>query len=334
MSLLRKARRAAEKQKKSVEKARKKEAQKQENIYRKNRSFAGLFNSEEERDKCLEKLLARYKRGEKLTLREADLMCFSMYPEDQTKYSICDDTRFTTLYLRHFDARINGHSLTDGDQKQLNDFAKVWEAKVWDEAMSGDRVYIETRKETKETIKKMRKSLTDSGLSPEEISIKEKEIILRSKNTYIKVNQVLENTGSNELSLNLCGKEVHIDEFTLIHTFFRHYSELTKQYDDNKSHFTPEIYLDQLPIILKEKILEPIEKSGVLGGDLPQSIFIKYFGRLYRIYFNEKSVNSGHATVMRVNTFYPVDQEKDLQDSKKYHFRKVGNNLHIGVLPT
>ncbi len=57
MSLLRKARRAAEKQKKSVEKARKKEAQKQENIYRKNRSFAGLFNSEEERDKCLEKLL-------------------------------------------------------------------------------------------------------------------------------------------------------------------------------------------------------------------------------------------------------------------------------------
>ncbi len=332
MRLLRKARRAAEKQNRKVEKARQKEGKKQKEIYRATSTRTG-FSSESEWDEYCESLLVRHKGGETLTLKEADILCLALRPEERIKYSICDNTRFTMLYLNHFDGAINNYSLTAEEQRQLNEFASDWENKIWDEAMSNDRIYLEIRKETKNRIKEMRKHFADTGLSSEDISEKEKEMILRSKSVYIKVNEVLESLDTNELILGICGEEIHIDEFTLIHTFFRHYSELTKQYDDKKSYFTPEIHYDHLPIILKEKILEPIEKSGVFGSSLPQGIFIKYYGRLYKIYFNEKSVNSGHDTVRRINTFYPVDQKTELQDSKKYNFKKINKNLQVGVIP-
>ncbi len=330
MNFFRKVRRMAEKHKLITEKSRKREAQRRESTYRKSRSYTELFKTKEERDEYLNLLLDRYKKGETLTLREADILCSSLRPENRSQYSICDDKRFTWLYLSHFDAGINGYSLHTNEQDQLNDFATKWEAKIWADEMSADRIYIETRKETRDTIKKMRKSL--DGLCQSEIAQKEKEIILRSKNTYIKVKRVLENLGANELNLTMSGEEVHIDEFTLIHSFFRHYSELTKQFDDKKSYFTPEIPTEQLPTILRDNILKPIEESGVFWHNLPQSIFIKYFGRLYRIYFNSKPLDNGNKTVKRVNTFFPVDQEKDLQASKKYSYRSIGQNLYVGVM--
>lgn len=328
MGLKRKARRYAEKLRSKAEKLRIKEAQKLERIYRKSRSYTDLFESEEQRDEYLNKLLERYHNGDNLTLRERDILCTSLHQEYRSEYPICDDSRFNRLYLSHFDAGINGYSLSEDAQNQLNVFATDWESKIWDDVMSEDRVYIETRKETRDTIKKMRKA--HGVLCESEIAQKQIEIILRSKNTYIKVKRVLESLGANELVLNMGEEEVHIDEYTLIHSFFRHYSELTKQFDDNKSYFTPEIPTEQLPNILLDNILKPIEKAKVFRQYLPQSIFIKYFGRLFRIYFNSKSVDNGNRTVKRVNTFYPVDQEKDLEASKQLTYRKINKNLYVG----
>lgn len=265
-----------------MKKAREKEAQRQLMLMRQ-KSYSNLFSSEEERNEYLMSLQTESKQGAALTLREIDILCSSLYPEDQEDCAICDDTRFSQLFLKHFDAGMNNYFLPQYEQQQLDDFVHDWRASIEKDDMSNDRIYIETRKETRYAMKCMKKDPAFQNLSPTLVEKKEKGILLRSKFLYIKIRKIIENIGSNELIVNLAGEEVHIDIFILIHTFSRHYSELTKQYNDNKSYFTPEIIGEQLPIILKEKILIPIEGSGVLGKDLPQSIFIKYFGQLYRI---------------------------------------------------
>lgn len=334
MSFSRKARRIADKSKLKAGKSRQRETQKQRNIYRKNYYITKSFSSEEEWKEYLDDLMSRHLNGENLSLKEADILCTAMFPTDRTRYSICDDTRFNLLYLKYFESLIKDYNILPDEQTQLNDFVNNWKATIMNDQMVEDRIYLETRKETRLTIKGMRKAFDGKGLSPCDIAQKEKEIILRSKFIYIKVNRILENLGSKELVLTIGDTEVHIDEYSLVHSLFRHYSELTKQFNDNKSYFTPEIPVEQLPIILQEKILAPIEKAGVLGNSLPQDIFVKYFGKLYRIYFNRKHIDNGRRAVQRVNTFYPVEQEKDIQESKNYTYRKINNNLYVGINKT
>lgn len=331
MGVSRKGQRLAQKNNVQAEKNRSKEALIRQQLSSSNRAYSELFSNEEDRYKYLESLLKRHNSGEYLTPREIDILCSGMSSEEQMNYSICDGIRFTRLHRDYIFAKQNHYSLSEEEQIQIDEFLNKWEIEIWDNRDDNDRVYIELRKETRLTIKSMKRFYSDKKLTPNELELKENEIILRSKNIYIKVKRIMENLGKNALIMNMGNEEVHIDEFTLIHSFFRHFSELTKQYDDNKSYFSPEFPIEELPKLLSEKILEPINTDGTLKNPLPKSIFFKYFGRLYRLYFEDKFVNNGHNTVKRVNTFYPAEQRKDTEASKKYHFKKINKNLYIGV---
>lgn len=332
MGILKRMSRFLENRKKTTEKSRSREALRQLNQMRQN-AYSNLFPSEKDRDNYLISLLEKLKNSSPLTLKEADILCSNLYPQDQLNCFACEDTRFISLYLKHFDSVVNNiSSLSIDEQKQIMDFMTHWRILIMTDCVSSDIVYMETRKETRHAIRCMKKNSAYNNLSNIEIQSKEQEIFLRSKYLYIKICRIVEELGSNEIVMNFAGEDIHIDIFTLVHTFFRHYSELTKQYNDHKSYFTPEIIAEKLPTILVKRILTPIEESGALNGTLPQSLFIKYYGQLYRLYFNQKYVNNGHVIINRVNTFYPVNQAKDLSDTKIYIFKKINPNLYVGVL--
>lgn len=187
-----------------------------------------------------------------------------------------------------------------------------------------------TRKETRTMIRQI---TSDNTLSSDEKEDAQREIILRSKAIYIKIKETLQNLSQNTYALGLCGEEIHIDTFSLTHVMFRHYSEMTKPFDDNKSYFTPELP-NELILPKLYNILEKIKNSGLLGNELPQSIFFEHLGRLYRVYFKEvtKSETSrGNYKVQRVNTFYPVETQKDLNDAKKLTARNIKPFLKVYI---
>lgn len=325
----RKARRLAEKTKSQLEKRRTQEASNKQKQVRKSRAYTDMYENEDDWHEHLSKLQERYERGDNLTLREADILCLGLKEAVRINCSICDDTRFVRLYLNHFHAQQNNGYISEDHKKQLDEFTSKWKAEILDDRHDTDRLYIEVRKETRLTIKSMKSQ--NSSLSSAELVHKENEIFLRSKNIHIKIKRLLEGLGTSTLKLNIGGEEVHLDEFTLIHSLFRHYSELTKQYNDKKSYFTPEIPIEEFPTIVKERILGPISEDGAFENSLPKSIFLKYYGRLYRLYFEDKSIENGHSTVKRVNTFYPVDQDKDIEASKNYFFKKLNAHLSVGI---
>lgn len=326
----RKALREAKRNKKRLEEKGNKLAETNEKIYEKENFYTNQFKNEKERKKYLNDLLERHLNGEILSLRNADILCSSLRPELRAEHSICDDTIFIDLYLIHFDLTVKGEGLQEGAQLKLNQFIYDWEEKVYSKENSSDRIYIEVRKETKDTIKKLRKALVVKGLSEKEIKMRKKEVILKSKFTYIKVKRIIESLGTNELVVEAAGTKIYLDEFTLIHSFFRHYAEPTKQYDDGKTYFTREIFLEKMLPVLAEKIIGPIGNQAIFSI-LPQSIFIKYYGRLYRIYFKEKYLVDGKTKIWRVNSFYPVEHTKDLNDSKSLTFKKLNKVLDVGI---
>jgi hypothetical protein len=182
-------------------------------------------------------------------------------------------------------------------------------------------------------LEKWKASISDSDLSAEKMSDQAREIIFQSKATYVKAKNTLMHLGIDRAKLTFCGEEVHVDECSLIHILFRHFAPETKPYDDQKSHFTPVIRVETLILKLKE-ILENIEKSGQLGDTIPADVFFRHYGRLYRVYFHQVTkfeVGKEDFLVYRVNTFYPVDQKKDINDSKELTAEKIDKWLKVYI---
>ncbi|HMR44605.1 MAG TPA: hypothetical protein PKC40_12260, partial [Saprospiraceae bacterium] len=215
----------------------------------------------------------------------------------------------------------------------LDEFYETWKRKIYAQEQTNDQVYMEIRKETKEMIKKMRENHEARGFSEEDIYESEREIIWRSKAVYVKANKIIKDIGRSIYSLTFCGNELHIDVFSLIHILFRHYAELTKPHNDNKSHFSeipPELLMESL-----YNILLKIEKSGHLKtDDMPVDIFFEYYRQLYRIYFKKvkkSEKNRGLYEIYRVNTWYPVEAEKDIKDAENLTAKKVGKWLDVWI---
>ena len=64
----------------------------------------------------------------------------------------------------------------------------------------------------------------------------------------------------------------------------------------------------------------------MIGTTIPDDIFFKHYGRLYRVYFNQVTKSEsgrGDYSVYCVSSFYPVDQEKDIADSKEFTAEKI-----------
>ena len=335
---------------KKLERAVRKEKVKNNKEVEKLYAYPLNFSSEAQRIPHLQSLMEKHIDGEELTPKEITYMCGSIDRSTRHQFDVCDDARFYNLYLDHFQVRNNLRAVnngsyppgfierenrrmysaqaTDNRNLALNDFHDTWKARIVDNTQNNDKVYMEIRKETRKMINQIQANNT---LSTDEKEAAEREIILRSKAIYFKIKQTLQNLNQDIYDLELCGEEVHIDTFSLTHVMFRHYSEMTKPFEDNKSYFTPELP-NELILPKLHTILQKIEDSGLLGDDLPQSIFFEHLGRLYRIYFKEvtkSKAGRGMYTVQRVNTFYPVEMSKDLNDAKQLTARNVEPFLKV-----
>jgi hypothetical protein len=336
---------AARKYKKDLEKAREKEAIRENREVLKVIAYPHTFRDDMELFPHLNELETRYEKGEKLNGKEIEYMCKSKYYEGRLELEEWDDYRFYRIYLEHimlkhrfglpaetatkaekflYKKKFNPET-TEIRNQALDKFYTEWKAKIAAPLSTSDLLFMEVQKETNETLKKKKASINEEDLSAEKMGNQEREIIFQSKATYVKAKNTLMHLGIDRAELTFCGEEIHIDECSLVHILFKHFAPETQPYDDQKSHFTPVIRVETLIIKLKE-ILEKIEKSGWIGTTIPDDIFFKHYGRLYRVYFDKVTKSEsgrGDYSVYRVSSFYPVDLEKDIADSKEFTVEKI-----------
>jgi len=185
------------------------------------------------------------------------------------------------------------------------------------------------QKETRDEIK----SLKSSGIDVEsdEYDKKINEIHYYSKYLYIHTSRVFGLKGIEEKVVLLNSKDIHINYYTIVHIMNRHFSPNQKQYESDKTFFTPDIMFDELIDFLSE-IIDSIDKSGFYDTDPPYKISIRYKDKPYQIYFNKvtkQKEGSGNYECYRINTFYQISEPEDLKKLEGQSIERINEDLEL-----
>lgn len=132
---------------------------------------------------------------------------------------------------------------------------------------------------------------------------------LRNKFIYLTAKEVFENFDNQQLTLILNGKQIIINEQSVIHITNRHFAEAVKRFRSKRSfhneNFHPKLLNKQLQIIFQQ-----FEQAGGLNSTYLNEINFKYKGDIYRIYTNDGKNNRGDITI---STFFILEDPKQLQ---------------------
>jgi hypothetical protein len=289
------------------------------------------FKTEDEYLDFLESLDQKVHRKQTLSLDEQEFLCKCVSYEYQKTLSFCDNLRFKRLFLKHFDSNQKGYSLENYEKVDLNIFLCHWEELMKKENHTENLLNvlaIETRSELKKILPNF--SLFDKIFRRKEYRARQHEIIGYSKFAYIKIKSIFSGIGDNKVETKLNGNKIEIDEYSLAHIYMRHYAEQVRPYEtDDKSYFTPEIEIENVPFVIKE-IIDAIETSGVYGKDGFNNINVRYKNRDYKIYckkVTKQAKGVGNIEVNRVNTFYPIELKQDTDQLLNYILNKINSQL-------
>ncbi|MES2063548.1 MAG: hypothetical protein V4456_16595 [Bacteroidota bacterium] len=131
---------------------------------------------------------------------------------------------------------------------------------------------------------------------------------LRNKFIYYTAKEVFESFDNQQLVLTLNGKQIVINEQTIVHITNRHFAESVKKFKSAKSfhneNFHPKLLNKQLQVIFQD-----LENAGGLNAALVREINFHYKGETYRVYTNDKK-NKTDAIVL--TTFFIIEDPKQL----------------------
>lgn len=138
---------------------------------------------------------------------------------------------------------------------------------------------------------------------------------LHSKFIYLLAKEVFESFDSQEFILEMDGKQIIINEFSIIHIVSRHYAEIMKQYKSGKSfhneNFNPKLLNKEL-----KYIFDKIDQAGGLNQVTVREINFVFKGTTYRIYTTDSKKNNDP---IFVSTFFPVSDQKILDSLANTH---------------
>lgn len=150
-----------------------------------------------------------------------------------------------------------------------------------------------------------------------------KSVVLHSKFVYYLVKEFYEELGSTTQTVSIFGRDIVIDSFCYIHIMFRHYAELSKEYQLGKSyHFDTNIDYKNIPSFLKS-IIEQVDSVGDVTLFRNNSIHFIFRECFYTIHV------SPFGGVPRLATFFPVGRPSELAKLKSYTYVPLSEELVI-----
>lgn len=283
-----------------------------------------------------EVLKAKAIKQETLTEHEKEFFCmavkiFHLGDGVWEDYSCCDNYKFKSIYLAYFRDLTGGSAYhkvkgvgvyivepkeAQTDLQYLYDKSDEWKLIIQKTNHSDQllqQISAETRNELK-ILSNLPEVLNGYWRKGSFVYIfKERAILLHSKYIYCIALEIFETLKAADLILEINSIQIEFNEYSLLHILNRHYAQITKQYNTEKTFHNEDFKPRILSVQLKE-ILHDIDSSKVLQGKSVDKIGFQQNGIDYLIWTSEKikSVKGqGNVTYRRLDTFYPVSDEAE-----------------------
>jgi len=308
-------------------------------------SFEMADRDRKEFNSAIEDLVPRVLNGEKVSLAEEEFACSiirTLRKENSSEYAYnikdianCKNYRFRSTYLLYFN-NVNGSKpATDiyGEipfaqktidatylhQEYLN-WLKLLETKENEQDLIGN-IARETKAQIKEIIKYANRRFLGSRYQ----EYLKKSIVLHSKFIYLTIKETFEEIGNEEFIIEIDGKNLQIDSYSFVHILFRHYSQIIKEHQQDKTyHFDENIDYKDIPNILKN-IVECYKVTVPNSTFNGQKIYVLINNEIYAIWLRKITKHlKGNTQVeyFRVQTFYPVNDSKELSAISTFNVKK------------
>lgn len=154
-----------------------------------------------------------------------------------------------------------------------------------------------------------------------------KSLILHSKYMFRMVEEYYEEFPDKQY-FDIEGNSIVVDSYFFIHTLFRHYGQIIKEYQVGKSYHKEGLDYKNLP----NEVLRIIDSySQVSNGQFDgQKIYFNHNGEVYAIWFRKVKRNISPGVFVedyRVQTLYPVELSTDLKKLNDiYQIHSKSNN--------
>lgn len=148
-----------------------------------------------------------------------------------------------------------------------------------------------------------------------------KSLVLHGKYIYLLVKEFYQELGKDYEVIEMNEQKILIDGFTYVHTMFRHFSEQIKEHQAGKSyHFDENIGFKEIPSFLQKAIRCFVNLPESKEFDFKNLNFI-FNGSKYSIWFRPFAKylkGSKKIDYHRVQTFYPIENQVDLEKIKNH----------------
>jgi len=219
----------------------------------------------------------------------------------------------------------------DGERSLLEKYAEEWDT-IISKGYHKDRLLqivteeaIYTRKLTKkdfkldENLKKKNKDLKINLLNTKRIFLEAKEIV-----------RLIEKEEPFPIILKLKGKKILYDFESVIHILNRHYARYTSINNFLLKKSYHKMMPEEIHPLLKYCFSEFEKCQFLKSEDIEdrKSMDFEYLRKKYRIYLNGLSDSQFD---IRVASFFPLENEKDIQKLENYDLVKLNNELALYV---
>jgi len=217
--------------------------------------------------------------------------------------------------------------------KQLEIYYKEWQEIL--ESKNTDDFTKQVAKETRNEIKSLSRNplfyLSGVFYKSNLFMSKHKATYLRSR--YLR-NMMFEHIDryGEETIINFDNRSIEFNLYSLVHIYFRHYAQIIKQTELEKSFHNDDIHYSHIGIQLKD-ILEKIDGLKI-KLDSERSLVFKYKQRLYCLWISPEKFKSakgvsGMKKYFRIDTFYPVENQDELEKYSKMNEIKIDKDLYL-----
>ena len=290
-------------------------------------------NAEELRTrKIFEVLKEKAIKQEELTEQEKEFFCLGVKISTRNDgtwedYACCDNYKFKNLYLTYFRdltggssfSKVNGMTIykVEPNEAQQDLQYLYHKSDEWDLVVQKanhnrqllQQISVETRNDLR-NLANLPEFANDPFIKGSfKYIFKRRAILLQSKYIYCIALEIFEKLKPADLLLEINSTQIEFNEFSLIHILSRHFAEIAKQFNTNKSFHSEDFKPRILSVQLKE-ILRDIDASKLLAGKSIAKIGFQKNRIDYVIYTSEKEKsikgNKGNIVYRRLDTFFPV----------------------------
>ncbi|MBB5638914.1 hypothetical protein HDE68_004852 [Pedobacter cryoconitis] len=236
-----------------------------------------------------------------------------------------------SAYYRPFGTEIRQIGIDEATSSllHLKNEASNWEQKLADKSTK-DKLVLEIIREYEYEIDQVQKGSSEYQSNFQFggrriYDAKKMSTVLQNKFIYLSAKEVFETFNVADLTFTLNGKQIVINEFSIVHITNRHFAEMVKAHPTTKSFhnesFHPKLLNKQLRAIFTQiENLGGIKKLTSL-----REIYFKYQNEVYKVYTTDRPNNKGE---IFLSTFFILEDQNQLQKlTKDYDLINVSADL-------